>query len=672
MILQELSDVFSPQGPIARAIPDYTPRQAQLELALAIQETINDRATLIAEAGTGTGKTWAYLAPAFLSGAKVLVSTGTRTLQDQLFYRDVPRLREALQLSIDVALLKGRGNYVCHYHLDRMFGDERALKSRTEITQLRHIQVFCQQSDTGDKSQLTTVPEEADIWHRVTSTRENCLGQDCPHVRDCFVLKARRRAQDADMVVVNHALYMADMALREEGITDLLPAVDLVVFDEAHQLPDVATRFLGSSVSSHQLMDLAKNMEAAGLAHAREATNWTDASNTLQTAARALRLQTATIAQMPGRKATFQNIPDPDGFDRALDHLLSVLDIVIEVLLVVQEKHADLIEITTTAQAIRARLFVWSQPDRQGHWATKSETHPEHDEAVRWVEHSQHHMRLHRAPLSVADIFSRCRSVDQAWVFTSATLSVNRDFTHFSRQLGLRNAVTRFWESPFDYAAQGLLYVPATLPLPSSPGFNNAFVDALFPLTLASPGGVLVLCTTLRAVDQIAELLADRFEELNTDRLVLRQGDASRAVLLDRFRDQKNAVLVGSASFWEGIDLPGDALTLLAIDKLPFAPPDDPVLQARLNACRSQGGNPFMEYQLPEAAITLKQGAGRLIRSEVDKGVLMVGDTRLVEKPYGRLLWRGLPPFSRTRDAVSALDFVRGLSVQHADSNADL
>ncbi|AEC18976.1 ATP-dependent helicase [Pusillimonas sp. T7-7] len=671
MLLQELSDIFAADGPLAQAAPGYRPRKAQLELAQAIEDTLRNHATLIAEAGTGTGKTWAYLVPAFLSGSKVLVSTGTRTLQDQLFRRDLPRLRNALALPISVALLKGRGNYVCHYHLERLSGDERALKSRSEMGQLRQIQVFAQQSKTGDRSDLSDVPEDADIWGRVTSTRENCLGQECPHVRDCFVLKARRQAQDADLVVVNHALFMADLALREEGITDLLPTVELVVFDEAHQLPDIATRFLGTSVSSHQLLDLARVAEAAGLAHARESTNWSEAGKRIEHAARALRLAAAPIEKMPGRKATFQAIPNPEEFDAALDELLSVLDHSIKLLSVVSEKHPDLAATAKTCLDIRAKLYQWTQPDRQGNNALKptgvdADSGGQEAEgkdtgaAVRWVEHSLHHMRLHSAPLSVAQIFSRYRGKDQAWVLTSATLSVHGDFGHFLRQLGLWDAQTLSWESPFDYAAQGVLYVPKTLPLPSDRNFNERFVDALMPLIKVSTGGVLVLCTTLRAVDRIAEMLSERFEDDGIERLLLRQGESSRRALLERFRAGSNAVLVGSASFWEGIDVPGDALTLVAIDKLPFAPPDDPVLEARLNLCRSQGGNPFMEYQLPEAAIALKQGAGRLIRSELDWGVLMVGDTRMIDKPYGRLLWRGLPPFARTREPGQAVDFLLG------------
>lgn len=666
MLLQELSDIFSADGPIAQAVPDYRPRQAQLELAQAIELALQEHTTLIAEAGTGTGKTWAYLVPAFLSGAKVLVSTGTRTLQDQLFRRDLPRLRKALALPITVALLKGRGNYVCHYHLDRLSGDDRALKSRAEISQLRHIQVFAKQSRSGDRSDLADVPEDADIWNRVTSTRDNCLGQDCPHVKDCFVMKARRQAQDADLVVVNHALFMADLALREEGITDLLPAAELVVFDEAHQLPDIATRFLGSSVSSHQLLDLAKAAEVAGLAYARESTNWSAAAKRLDQAARDLRLAAAPIEKLPGRKATFQAIPNSVEFDAALAELLDVLDKSAQLLNVVSEKHPDLAAVHKTCLDLRARLYLWSQPDRSGKNALQP-ANPggepanaaEDGAAVRWVEQTQHYMRLHSAPLSVAKVFSRYRNKDQAWVLTSATLSVHGDFGHFVRQLGLWDATLCHWDSPFDYPGQGVLYVPKSLPLPSDRQFNEKFVEALLPLIQASTGGVLVLCTTLRAVDRIAELLEEHFEDLDIDRLLLRQGASSRRAILERFRTASNAVLVGSASFWEGIDVPGDALTLVAIDKLPFAPPDDPVLEARLNLCRNEGGNPFMEFQLPEAAIALKQGAGRLIRSESDWGVLMVGDTRMVEKPYGKLLWRGLPPFARTRERDQVVAFLK-------------
>jgi len=661
MLLQDMVDYFAADGPIAAAVPDYQVRAAQLALAQAIHDTIAENGTLIAEAGTGTGKTWAYLAPALLSGRKTLVSTGTRTLQDQLFGRDIPRLRQALALPAKVALLKGRSNYVCHYYLARASGDGHLLRSRTEVAQLRHIQEFATLSQSGDKSELASVPEEAGLWHLVTSTRENCLGQDCPHVRDCFVLKARRKAQEADLVVVNHALFMADLALREEGVTDLLPTAELVVFDEAHQLPDVATRFLGSGVSLHQLLDLCRQIAVAGLAHAREAAAWSAVSRALEDAARTLRLAAEPIARLPGGRATFHALPEPAAFDAALAALLQALDDALDALHAVSEHHPDLLAAWRSGLDVRTRLFQWSQPDRHGAADAADVPHVPHVPGVplvRWVELGPQFMRLQSAPLSVAHLFSRVRTPEQAWVLTSATLSVKGDFSHFQRQLGLEDAQARRWESPFDYGHQALLYVPEQIALPASPQFIESFVQALWPLACAARGGVLVLCTTLRAVDRIADLLEERLHAQGVVRTLLRQGERSRRVLLDAFRQAGDAILVGSASFWEGIDVPGDALTLVAIDKLPFAPPDDPVLEARLHACRARGGNPFMEYQLPEAAIALKQGAGRLIRSESDRGVLMVGDRRMVEKPYGKLLWRGLPPFARTRDAQRALEFL--------------
>lgn len=649
MLIDDLHALFGPEGQLAQHLPGYAPREAQQALSSAIQETLEARGVLVAEAGTGTGKTWAYLVPAFLSGEKVLVSTGTRTLQDQLFHRDIPRLREALALPVRVALLKGRSNYVCHYHLERLEQDERGLKSRDEAAQLRQIRQFTQLSNTGDKAELPAVPETADIWNRVTSTRENCLGQECPFVKDCFLLKARRQAQEADVVVVNHALFMADLALREEGIPDLLPETGLVVFDEAHQLPDTATRFLGQSVSLHQLLDLARNAEAAGLAHAREVVRWSELCQALESATREFRLVSAPVGQMPGGRAPFDQIPEPEAFDQTLDRLAQALDALTESLATQEERHPDLAAAMRTGRTLRARLLQWAQPAR-------GVPEPADEAAVRWIEHGLHSVRLMRAPLSVARIFSGFRRPEQAWVLTSATLSVRGNFSHFQHQLGLQSARTESWASPFDYPAQGLLYVPCTLPWPSDPGFTDAFARALLPLVDACVGGVLVLCTTLRAVDRVADQLLRGL--LVSDRPVMRQGEASRGVLLERFRAAGNAILVGSTSFWEGIDVPGDALTLVAIDKLPFAPPDDPVLEARLNVCRAEGGNPFMEYQLPQAALLLKQGAGRLIRSEQDWGVLMVGDGRLVDKPYGRLLWQGLPPFARTRDAAVALDFL--------------
>ena len=672
----DISDWFLDEGPLATAVPGYKVRDAQIQLARAVDDTLTSGSVLVAEAGTGTGKTWAYLIPAFLSGGKVLVSTGTRTLQDQLFNKDVPRVRDALAVPVQVALLKGRSNYVCHYHLERLEQDERALKSKDEVAQLRHIRVFTSRSRSGDKTDCGQVPEDADIWNRVTSTRENCLGQDCPNVKECFLLKARRQAQEADVVVINHALFFADLVLREEGITDLLPAADAVIFDEAHQLPDTATRFMGDVVYSGTITDFLKAAEVAALTYARDSAKWADACQRVTYYVKDLRLTAAPIEQLPGRKATFDQIPDADRFFEILNKLYDELVTLTGMLTAVQERHPDLATAAKSGTELCARLYRWSQPvilpegvareasasvdSAQAQEAGRGSAVPAPvEKLVRWVEVGLHHFRLQLAPLSVADAFSRQRRKEQAWIFTSATLSVYKDFSHYTRQRGLYGARTERWESPFEYQDNAMLYVPDHLPQPQDPGFQAAFVQTLIPLIQASPGGVLVLCTTLRAVENLSTMLLAAFDKHFIERPVLRQGESTRGVLLEQFRQLQNAVLVGSASFWEGIDLPGDMLTLVAIDKLPFAPPDDPVLEARIKACRESGGNPFFEFQLPSAAIALKQGAGRLIRTESDWGLLMVGDRRLVEKPYGKLLWRGLPPFRRTRRAQEAEAFLK-------------
>ena len=583
---------------------------AQIELAQAIGQAIQDRATLVAEAGTGIGKTWAYLVPAFIQGGKVLISTGTRTLQDQLFSRDLPRA--ALAAPVTAALLKGRGNYICHYHLDRMQGDERALKSRSEIAQLRQIQVFAGISKTGDRGDLAQIPEDAEIWQRVTSTRENCLGQECPRIRDCFVVKARRQAQDADVVVVNHALFMADLVLREEGVTDLLPEADTVIFDEAHQLPDTATRFLGSSVSTHQLLDFGRALEAAGLAYAREAARWSDVSRHLETAARELRLVCAPLDKLPGRKATFEAMPEAEEFDQALAVLREAVDSATNALGAVAEKHPDLMAAARNGAEISARLKRWATPARAGSQADEdgwgrddqsAETAAGDGQstpvalleaaaamqwtgpAVRWVEHGLHHVRLHSAPLSVAQAFSKFRKPGQAWIMTSATLSVNGEFEHFTGQLGLDKARTGKWESPFDYPEQGCCSCRAACPSRSRRSSWTVSCRRCCPCWKPVPAARW--CCARRCARWTKWPVCWPTPSMTpATNGRCSQGDATRRDLLERFCKLPHPVLVGSASFWEGIDLPGDVLTLVAIDKLPFAPPDDPVIEARLRVAR--------------------------------------------------------------------------------------
>ncbi|MCD8537885.1 MAG: ATP-dependent DNA helicase [Burkholderiaceae bacterium] len=647
--MSALNDVFGRGGAFARSLPNYRERTGQVELAQAIESTIDKRSVLVAEAGTGIGKTWAYLVPAVLSGAKVLVSTGTRTLQDQLFQKDLPTVRDVLAVPLGIAMLKGRANYLCHYYLQRLQDDPQALMSRGEVIWLRQIKQFAQTSKTGDRSELSSVPEDADIWNRVTSTRENCLAQDCPNVQECFVYKARRQAQDADLVVINHALYMADAALREQGISDLLPQADVVVFDEAHQLPAVATRFLGQMLSSAQLVDLAKQAEAAGLAHAREVVRWSELASGLSQAVKDWRLGLEWVQQRANRRAVPRDVVEQDNGVPLMQHVADALTKLRQALDVNAERHLDLAALARTAETLSDRLL---------NWIGACQSQASDLTQVYWLETTTGGVRLNVAPLSIASAFSAERQAGQAWIFVSATLSVKGDFSHFVQRLGLNAPQTHRQASPFEYGEQALLCVPKHLPAVQSPQYTAEFVGWLWPLIHACRGNAMILCTTLRAVENTANALRELYENEGVDWPILQQGLQPRRTLLDAFRQQAHAVLVGSASFWEGVDVVGQRLSLVAIDKLPFAPPDDPILEARLQACRDEGGNPFIELQVPEAAIALKQGAGRLIRSERDWGVLVVGDTRLVDKPYGRALWQGLPPFKRTRDQADALTFI--------------
>ena len=639
----ELSRIFSDDGRLAAHVDGYVARDGQLAMADAVARAIDETGTLIAEAGTGTGKTFAYLVPALMWGGKVVLSTGTKTLQDQLFRKDIPTVRAALNAPVTVALLKGRANYVCHEYLQRTQETGR-LTTRQDTVHLRAITRFAQSSSTGDRAELADVPEQAAVWNLVTSTRENCLGTECAHYRECFVMKARRAAQIADVVVVNHHLFFADLMLREEGITDLLPTANTVIFDEAHQLAETATLFFGESVSTSQLLELARDVLAEGHTHARDGARWVEVIGPLEKAARDLRLAFGTGVTRMNLEQIAPSSPLFAAIDTVLDELASLVKTL--------QEHApraeSLEKCWRRAVALADRVRRWKADDDADDDAP----------TIRWVEAFTHSLQLHRTPLSVADVFEREReSHPRAWIFTSATLAVKNDFTHFAAQLGLASATARTWPSPFDYERQGLLYLPESLSDPLSPRYTAEVVAAAWPLIRAAGGRTFVLCTTLRAVKVASELIAERISAEGMDFPLMTQGDATRSELLERFRRAGNAVLVGSQSFWEGIDVRGRALSLVVIDKLPFAPPDDPVLAARLAAIAKRGGNPFMEYQLPSAVISLKQGAGRLIRDERDRGVLMICDPRLVTKPYGRRIWQSLPPFRRTRDAEVAKAF---------------
>ena len=642
----EINDLFSASGTLAKGIDGFRPRQSQTDMARAVADTIQSRGTLLAEAGTGTGKTFAYLVPALLWGGKVIISTGTKNLQDQLFLRDIPIVRQAMNAPVTVALLKGRANYLCHFHLERTQQNGR-LTSRDDVGYLRDIARFIKTTSSGDKAELSRVPENALIWNLVTSTRDNCLGAECTYYQDCFVMKARKEAQQADVVVVNHHLFFADVALKDTGVAELLPTANTVIFDEAHQLPDTATLFFGDTVSTSQVMELCRDVLAEGLTHARDGADWGAVVSTVEKAARDLRLTFPS----EGSRLALEQIAQSSPFFSALEHLKSMLKQLAEVLSSQAERAETIEQCRVRTIEITAQLEAWNHVGLVDEHAAK----------VLWVEAFSQALQLHQTPLSIAPIFSKQREgPPRAWIFTSATLAVKNDFSHYTDQLGLSDEPAKSWPSPFDYANQALLYVPAHLPPPNSPGYTDAVVDAALPVIEAAGGRAFVLCTTLRAVKRVADRLREIFEQKKYNWPLLVQGELGRTELLSQFRASGNAVLVGSQSFWEGVDVRGDALSVVIIDKLPFAPPDDPVLAARIAEMEKRGLNGFMHHQLPEAIINLKQGAGRLIRDENDRGVLMICDSRIISKPYGRRIWQSLPAFRRTREIGTVQEFLSG------------
>ena len=641
----ELARLFEASGPFSHVVDGYNGRPMQLEMAGSIAKAIARCETFVAEAGTGTGKTFAYLVPALLWGGKVIVSTGTRHLQDQLFLRDIPTVRKALLSPVSVALLKGRSNYVCHFHLART-AESGYLPTKADVRYLREIVRFAKMTGTGDKSDLPTVPETAAIWNQVTSTKENCPGTECPHYQDCFVMKARKAAQQADVVVVNHHLFFADVVLKDTGVAELLPTANTVIFDEAHQLPDTATAFFGEFFSTSQLHELCRDTQVEGLAQARDGADWVTLVGKVDKAARDVRL---ALPEEMTRLAVHQ-ISQHGAFLQAVGTLVSSLD-ELSGALTAQAERSELLELCRT-RSVKTGDFVRK-------WLALA-TGKEKTDDVLWVETFGLSLQLHLTPLSVAEVFNKQREgTPRAWIFTSATLAVRQDFSYFAARMGLTDAESKTWPSPFNYRENGLLYVPSAMPLPQSPDYSDAVVEAALPLIEASGGRAFVLCTTLKAVERVAERLKERFVANEWPFPLFVQGEGSKTDLLDRFRNSGNGVLVGSQSFWEGVDVRGEALSLVVVDKLPFAPPNDPVLAARIKALEKEGGNGFMDFQLPEAIMSLKQGAGRLIRDERDRGVLMICDPRLIAKAYGRRIWQSLPPFSRTRDAETACAFLR-------------
>lgn len=649
----ELRQIFGPEGPLRQATPEYRERSGQIALAQAIEETLDVSDCLVAEAGTGVGKTFAYLVPLLRHAGKSVISTATRHLQDQLYARDLPRVKAALGVSIQTAILKGRSNYLCLYRLEQHQADGR-FHRREDIAAFREIVRFAGTTKYGDIAECESVPETAPVWASATSTRENCLGQQCPRLADCHVMAARTRAAEADLLVVNHHLLCADMALRDEGFGELLPTVNHVVIDEAHALADIATQFFGQSVSTQSLSHLARDVLASGLSHARDGASWPDLCGQIEHAAAELRLLVPAQPAMD-RRIAWDNlsVAERERWTAEVQRALAKLNDLRAALEINAERHLELAQALARSEELITRLglFVRETDD---------------DAAVRWIEVNRYSLVLHVTPYDISDRFRQEMSKHQrAWVFVSATLAVGGRFNHFQERLGLSHAKTLIAQSPFDFASQGLLLVSEKSPDPKAADLMTQLLEqeGIQRLVERCPGGVFVLCTSHRSVN-LAQQWFHRWGASHPDRLVLVQGEAPRHQLIDRFRTHGRAILIGSHSFWEGVDVPGQALSMVLIDKIPFAPPDDPVLEARAKQMTRQGRDAFMGLSVPEAAILLKQGVGRLIRTETDRGLVVIGDRRLAETPYGRRIIHSLPAFQRTRDDGFALDWLASPELQ--------
>lgn len=624
-----IDKTFSASGALGKAIKGFQPRQAQLDMARAVEKSIKDQSQLVVEAGTGTGKTFAYLVPALLSGKKTIISTGSKNLQEQLFHRDLPLMVDALGYYGSVALLKGRSNYLCLDRLSRQMVESHSVEAdSTLLTQLVKVRSWSSETKSGDLGECDDIAEDSPIIPDITSTNDNCLGKECPSYQDCFVLKARKKAMDSDVVVVNHHLFLADLAIKETGFGELIPEADVFVFDEAHQIPDIASQYFGSSISSRQIQELSKDIEIGYRTEAKDMRQLQKVADRLVQSAMEMRL----VLGDPGFRGNWREAMKSPSIEREITRLLDVLELAIEVLKVALGRSELLDAAFERANAIKARIDRVCEVDITGY--------------SYWFECTPRHFSLHITPLSVAEKFREQVEIKQgAWIFTSATLAVQDDFSHFTHRLGLEPPQQFSLPSPFDYQQQARLCVPRYLPEPNSPGMSESLARMLGPVIEKNGGRCFFLCTSHSMMRDLAE----RFrEQLSIP--VLMQGETTKQKLLAEYLELGNALLVATGAFWEGIDVRGDALSCVIIDKLPFTAPDDPLLKARIEDCRLSGGEPFNQVQIPDAVITLKQGVGRLIRDKKDQGALIICDNRLVTRDYGAVFLQSLPPIPRTRD----------------------
>jgi len=634
---------FSPQGPLNDCLNNYQLRTEQVEMAKSVSNAIKDKESLVIEAGTGVGKTFAYLYPSLLKGGRVVISTATKNLQDQLFFNDIPKIREALKISVKVNILKGRANYICKLRMENT-NQEGMFFNKNDAKYLHLIKAFSDNSDSGEVSEISKIPENSAIWPMVTSTKENCLGQDCEFYKNCFLVKARKEALESEVLIVNHHLFFADFVLKDAELSEILPKANTVIFDEAHQVPLVASFFLGEFISSSQIINLIQDCQQSFI-------KYPDTIKILDSLAKDLQeniFELKALISPSSVRLNINKLQDYDAFKETYKTLIAKLDLLETILSKHAEDNAESQRLFDRATELTIKLNSWLKRDNQND--------------IYWLEVFARTIQFNATPISVAEQFNKFqKKADSAWIFTSATLSINGSFDHFTSLLGLKKSRTQYLQSPFNYSENAFLYVPKEIPDPKDELFNLVLVKKALPLIRAAKGRAFILATSLKSMEEIGALLKDEFEKNKIDYPVITQGEGPKNDLLNQFKKHGNAVLIGSLSFWEGIDVRGPTLSLVIIDKLPFQSPGDPVFESKIKLLTEEGANAFMSMQLPEAIIRLKQGVGRLIRDDHDKGVMVICDRRIIEKSYGMKIWKSLPSFKRTRSESAVINFLEEL-----------
>lgn len=634
----QIIKTFSETGELSQHIKGFRPRAEQLDMAKAVGKTIKNKTALVVEAGTGTGKTFAYLAPALLAKKKTIVSTGSKNLQDQLFNRDLPAIKKALGYSGKIALLKGRANYLCLERLDQVIA-QGVLGDKSVLADLAKVRKWNNSTQSGDLSECTDLAEDSPILPQLTSTTDSCLGSDCPNYADCYVALARKRALAADLVVVNHHLFCADMAVKESGFGELIPQAEVIIFDEAHQLPDIASQYFGQSLTSRQLFDICKDINIVYRTELKDMQQLGIAADHLQKMVQDFRLLLGEGSQ----RGNWRELLAQSAVKKGYEILKEKLDFMSDVIKLALGRSQTLDSIFERIATVKNQLVRLADTSITGY--------------CYWYETFNRQFGLHITPLTVSDKFGeQMHAKEAAWIFTSATLEVGGSFRHFCERLGIENAEQKVLQSPFNYSEQALLCVPRYLPSSNQTYTLTKLAEMLLPIIEANKGRCFVLCTSYFMMRGLAEYFRE-----HSQLSILLQGETSKGKLLEQFVHEEHSVLVATSSFWEGVDVRGDALSLVIIDKLPFSSPDEPLLKARIEDCKLQGGEPFNDIQIPEAVIALKQGVGRLIRDVTDKGAVIICDSRLVNRAYGETFLKSLPNAKRTRDLGKVIEFLQHL-----------